>query len=235
MNRSISDMIARGVIVSCQLDSSEPLHWPSHCALFAQSAMLGGAVGIRAEGVNNIKEIRATVRLPLIGCIRDSYDDGLPLVTPNMNAIDELFRLGVDVIAIDATSRLRPGTITDGTRLVADTRKRYPAHLILADISTFEEGIKALDVGADALSTVLFGRTPDTLDNPPSVKDHLDLIYKLSTTVSQPAFAEGFVWSIEDATYALEAGAYGVIVGGAITRPRVLTQLFVDAVEGIQI
>ena len=235
MSRSITDLISRGVVVSCQLDSSEPLHWPSHCAMFAQSAMLGGAVGIRAEGVNNIKEIRATVRLPLIGCIRGTYDDDLPLVTPNMHTVDELFRLGVDIIAVDATSRRRPGTLIDGTRLVADIRKKYPTHLILADVSSFEEGIKALDVGADAVSTVLHGRTPETLDNPPSVEDHLNLIYKLATTVSQPIFAEGFIWNTDDAKSAYEAGAYSVIVGGAITRPRVLTQLFVDVVESAKV
>ncbi len=233
MSRRIEETIRRGVVVSCQLDPSEPLHWPSHCALFAQSAMLGGAVGIRAEGLDNIKEIRATVRLPIIGCIRGNYDDDLPLVTPDMAAVDNLYRVGVDVIAIDATSRLRPGTLIDGTRFLSDMRKRYPAHHLLADISTVEEGIKALDAGADALSTVLFGRTPETMDQAASPEDHLDLLYKLTSAVTQPVFAEGFIWNTSDAAAAMEAGAYGVIVGGAITRPRVLTQLFAGTVESV--
>ncbi|MCB0713935.1 MAG: putative N-acetylmannosamine-6-phosphate 2-epimerase [Ignavibacteriae bacterium] len=233
MSRTIEGMIHRGVVVSCQLDPNEPLHWPSHCALFAQSAMLGGAVGIRAEGLDNIKEIRATVRLPIIGCIRGNYDDDLPLVTPDMAAVDNLYRVGVDVIAIDATSRQRPGTIIDGTRFLGDMRKRYPAHLLLADISSVEEGIKAVEAGADALSTVLFGRTPETMELAASPEDHLELLHKLASAINQPVFAEGFIWNTADAEAALNAGAYGVIVGGAITRPRVLTQIFAETVESV--
>ena len=231
MSRVIEHHIPRGVIVSCQLDPNEPLHWPAHCALFAQSAMLGGAVGIRAEGVNNIKEVRATVRLPLIGCIRGSYENDLPLVTPDMNAVDELFRLGVDVIAIDGSKRQRPGTLINGIQFIESVRKRYPTQAIMADISSLEEGIEALDAGADALSTVLFGRTPNTIELATSLEDHLELLQRLTRTISKPVFAEGFIWSTDDATAALDAGAYGAIVGGAITRPRVLTRLYVDAVD----
>jgi len=229
--RKFEMIIPRGIVVSCQLDANEPLNTPQHCALFAQAAAMGGAVAIRAEGIGNIQEIQATVRLPGIGCDRNRYDDGSVLVTPDMSTVDSLVRLGIKVLAVDATSRLRPGTIIDGTRFVAEIRRRHPYLHILADISTFEEGVKALDVGADAVSTVLFGRTPETFDQAGDIDAHLDLIYRLAVTVSQPVFAEGFIWSVEDATRAMESGAYGVIVGGAITRPRVLTQLFVDAVE----
>lgn len=229
--RKFEQTIPRGVVVSCQLDSSEPLHTPQHCALFAQAAAMGGAVAIRAEGIESIQEIRATIRQPIIGCERGRYQDGSMLVTPDMPAVESLVRVGVNVLAVDGTSRLRPGTSFDGTRFIAEIRRRYPFLLLLADVSSFDEGVRAVDVGADAVSTVLFGRTPETFDRAGDVAAHLDMTYRLATTISQPVFAEGFVWSLEDATRAMESGAYGVIVGGAITRPRVLTQLFVDAVE----
>jgi N-acylglucosamine-6-phosphate 2-epimerase len=232
--RQFEELIPRGVIVSCQLDPTEPLHTPQHCALFAQAAESGGASAVRAEGVQNIQEIRATTRIPLIGCIRDSYSDGWMLVTPDMNAVDRLVRVGVDVIALDATLRSRAGGL-DGPRFLAEVRKRYPDLPILADISTFEEGVRAADVGASALSTVLCGRTKETYEQSLVAAPNLDLIYRLATTVGTPVLAEGFIWSTNDASEAVEAGAYGVIVGGAITRPRVLTQLFVSAVEACRV
>jgi N-acylglucosamine-6-phosphate 2-epimerase len=227
---AFKDQIGRGIIVSCQLDETEPLHSPQHCALFAQAAEAGGAVAVRGEGIQNIQEIRATTRIPLIGCTRAAYDDGWMLVTPDMPAVDQLVRLGVDVIALDATTRVRPNGL-DGTRFVADVRKRHPEQLILADISTFEEGVRAADVGASAVSTVLCGRTKETYEHSLSVSPNLDLVYRLATTIGIPVLAEGFIWSPADAAQAMESGAYAVVVGGAITRPRVITQLFVNAVD----
>ena len=227
---AFKDQIGRGIIVSCQLDETEPLHSPQHCALFAQAAEAGGAVAVRGEGIQNIQEIRATTRIPLIGCTRAAYDDGWMLVTPDMPAVDQLVRLGVDVIALDATTRVRPNGL-DGTRFVADVRKRHPEQLILADISTFEEGVRAADVGASAVSTVLCGRTKETYEHSLSVSPNLDLVYRLATTIGIPVLAEGFIWSPADAAQSMESGAYAVVVGGAITRPRVITQLFVSDVD----
>lgn len=232
--KQFEDLIPRGIIVSCQLEPTEPLHTPQHCALFAQAAEAGGASGVRAEGVQNIQEIRATTRIPLIGCIRDSYADGWMLVTPDMAAVEKLVRVGVDVVAMDATLRTRPNGL-DGARFLADVRKRYPDLVILADISTFEEGVRAADVGASALSTVLCGRTKETYEQSLAASPNVDMIYRLATTLRTPVLAEGFIWNTAEAATAIESGAYGVVVGGAITRPRVLTQLFVNAVESCRV
>lgn len=232
--RKFKEIIPRGVVVSCQLDPGEPLHTPQHCALFAQAAESGGAAAVRAEGMKNIQEIRATTRLPLIGCTRGNYADGWMLVTSDMAAVDQLVRVGCDVVALDATLRIRPGGL-DGARFLADVRKRHPDLAILADISTFEEGVRAADVGASALSTVLCGRTKETYEQSLTASPSVDLIYRLATTVGVPVLAEGFIWNTSDASEAVEAGAYGVIVGGAITRPRVITQLFVNAVESCRV
>lgn len=230
MAKKFEERIPRGVIVSCQLDPTEPLHTPQHCALFAQAAEAGGAVAIRGEGIQNLQEIRATVRLPLIGCTRGEYPDQWVLVTPDMQAVDRLVRVGCEVVALDATLRMRPNGF-DGPRFLAEVRRRYPELHILADVSTFEEGVRAADVGANAVSTVLCGRTKETYEHALAATPNLDLVYRLATTVAVPVFAEGFIWNVADATAAMEAGAYGVIVGGAVTRPRVITHLFVNAVD----
>ena len=232
MNRTITSLTRRGLVVSCQLDRTEPLHTPQHCALFAQAANMGGAAGIRADGLDNIKEIRATVRLPVIGCIRTSYHDDVPLSTPTLEEAEALARVGATIVAIDGTSRQRPVSLFTGTDTIRTVRERHPEMVILADISTREEGIEAVRAGADALSTVLFGRTPETFEAAAPIGSHIDLIRDLVSDVEVPVFAEGFIWSPEEAAEAMEAGAYGAIVGGAITRPRILTKLYSTAIEG---
>ncbi len=221
----------RGVIVSVQLDNNEPLHSPQHCALFAQAAAAGGAKGVRAEGVINIQEVRATTSLPLIGCIRSDYGDGWVLVTPDLDAVEQLFRLGVDAMAMDATSRPRPNGGRTGLEFLADVRERYPDLLIVADVSTFDEGLQASDLGAAAVSTSLCGRTKETYEHALTASPNLDLVSSLATRLQVPVLAEGFIWTVDDARAAMDAGAYAVVVGGAITRPRVITQIFVNSVE----
>lgn len=228
--KEFNRLIRPGVVVSVQLEESEPMHTAQHCALFAQAAAAGGATAIRGEGIRNLQEIRATTSLPLIGCVRGEYDDGWVLVTPTMEDVDRLVRLGVDVVALDATLRVRPDG-SDGISFLTEVRKRHPSLVILADVSGYEEGVRAVEVGASALSTVLYGRTEETFEQAPGPAEQLDLVGRLAAGCGVPVFAEGFIWSTEDASAAISAGAYGVIVGAAITRPRVITQLFVAAVE----
>ena len=232
MMKGFESIIRRGLVVSCQLEQSEPMHSPQHCALFAEAASLGGAVAVRAAGLDEIKEIRASVRIQIIGCIRSTFPDGSPLVTPTLDDVEALARLGVDVIALDATTRTRPGTSFDGPGFVEEVRRRYPSCYLLADVSSYEEGISAAAAGADAISTVQFGRTPQTFELAENIDAPFNLLHRLVNGLTVPIFAEGFIWSTSDAETAMSAGAYGVIVGGAITRPRVLTQLFSQAVGG---
>jgi len=230
--KRFEDRVRRGVVVSVQLDESEPLHTPQHCALFAQAAAAGGASGVRAQGIANIQEVRATTTIPLIGCIRTDYGDGWMLVTPDLDAVDQLVRLGVDAIALDATARMRPVNGRTGSDFLGDVNARYPDVPIVADISTFEEGRMAADKGAAAVSTSLCGRTKETYEHALSALPNLDLVTRLAGSLSIPVLAEGFIWTVDDARAAMDAGAYAVVVGGAITRPRVLTQIFVSAVAG---
>ena len=231
MSRSITTLLRRGLVVSCQLDRSEPLYSPQHCALFAQAASMGGAVGIRADGLEDIKEIRATVRLPVIGCIRTSYHDDIPLSTPTVAEAEALMRVGATVVAIDGTFRQRPGQLINGTETIESVRRKHPQMLIMADVSNYDEGIAAVDAGADAISTVLFGRTPETFEEAATLGGDIDLVRKLSESLRVPVFAEGFIWSPSEGVEAIDAGAYGAIVGGAITRPRIVTRLFSDAID----
>ncbi|MBO1913932.1 N-acetylmannosamine-6-phosphate 2-epimerase, partial [Microvirga sp. 3-52] len=96
------------LIVSCQALPEEPLHSPFIMGKMAFSAMMGGAAGIRANSVEDIREIKKTVDLPIIGIIKEVYEGSDVFITPTMTEIDLLCEEGVDIIALDATKRVRP-------------------------------------------------------------------------------------------------------------------------------
>lgn len=52
-----------------------------------------------------------------------------------------MVRTGVDIIAVDATKRMRPGNITF-EEFFKNIRSKYPNQLFMADTSCFEEGKK---------------------------------------------------------------------------------------------
>ena len=76
------------LIVSCQALEDEPLHSSFIMGRMALAAKQGGAKGIRANTVEDIKEIRKNVDLPIIGIIKRDYEDSDVYITPTMREID---------------------------------------------------------------------------------------------------------------------------------------------------
>jgi len=220
----------KGLIVSCQAEGDDPFNSPEYIAAFALAAEMGGAVGIRSEGIEKIKAVKSRINLPIIGIIKGQYHDGWTLITPDFKDVENLINIGCDIIAIDATERERPNGL-NGFEFLEEVKRRYSVP-IMADISTFKEGIRAAELQADLIATTLAGYTPYT-----SIKDSLnpdfDLIYELSSSIEIPIIAEGRIWTPSDAIKAIESGAYAVVVGTAITRPRIITLMFVEALKSI--
>lgn len=217
--------IKGGLIVSCQALEDEPLHSPYIMSRMAYAAMLGGAVGIRANSIEDIKQIKETVGLPIIGLIKQVYEDSDLHITPTLKEIDQLVSIGTDIIATDATNRLRPGGITLEA-FFKEVRQRYPDQLFMADCSTTEEGIRAAKLGFDIIGTTMSGYTPYTAN---VMLPNYHMMKELSEQAKVPVIAEGGIWAPEEMKKAIQQGVYSVVVGTAITRPREITQRYVNA------
>ena len=226
---SILQGIKAGLIVSCQALTDEPLHGSEFMARMAIAAKEGGAVAIRANGYSDIKAIKEAVNLPVIGIVKRIYADSDVYITPTMKEVEEVIQAGAEIVAIDATKRKRPDGV-ELASLIRAIREKYPQALIMADVSTLEEGVQACDYGVDLVGTTLSGYTSysPSLSGP-----DLELIKGLVAGVRIPVIAEGRVSSPEEASLCLEKGAWSVVVGTAITRPQEITKNFVKRMQAV--
>lgn len=219
--------IQNGLIVSCQALEDEPLFGSQYMAAMAAAAERGGAVAIRANTPEDIAAIKQSSHLPVIGLYKSVYSGYDVYITPTMKEVREVAEAGADVVAIDATKQIRP----DGNTLalfVDNIRKQYPDLYIMADISTFEEGVEAMELGVDLVSTTLSGYTSYSLQ---SEKPDIELVSRLSSLNLTPIVAEGRIWTVEECQACMKAGAYAVVMGTAITRPQEITKRYVKAVR----
>lgn len=226
-NQAILDQVKGGLIVSCQALKEEPLYSSYIMSRMAYAAMLGGAVGIRANTVVDITEIKKTVDLPVIGIIKEVYGDCSVYITPTMKEIDALAECGVSIIATDATKRPRP----DGKTLdefFGEVRKKYPDQLFMADCSCYEEGMHAAEIGFDLVGTTMNGYTEYTKE---AELPNIELMGRLARECGKPVIAEGGIWLPDQLKAALDAGVWSAVIGGAITRPMEITKRFTAAIK----
>lgn len=221
--------LPEGLIVSCQALEDEPLHSSFIMGRMALAACQGGAKGIRANSCEDIKEISRVVDVPIIGIIKKDYDDSEVYITPTMKEIDDLVASNVDVIALDATSSLRPGGITLET-FYNQIRQRHKGILLMADCSTVDEAIFASKLGFDYIGTTLVGYTKQS-KNLKIEEDDFDIIKKIVSSVETKVIAEGNIDTPTKAKRVLELGCHSVVVGSIITRPQVITERFTEEIN----
>lgn len=217
------------LIVSCQALPEEPLHSSFIMSKMALAAKRGGAKGIRANSKEDIQAIRKEVDLPIVGIVKRDYEDSSVFITATKKEIDELIESECDMIAMDATTRKRPGNETL-EKLVTYAREKNKDVQLMADIATLEDAIQAEQLGFDCISTTLHGYTEET-EGKKLFHNDFEFLKLVLENVNIPVIAEGNVHTPDMYKRCMELGAYSSVVGGAITRPMDITKRFVSMVK----
>lgn len=225
----MKEIVKGQLIVSCQALEEEPLHSSFIMSRMALAAKEGGAKGIRANSVADIQAIKEIVSLPIIGIIKQSYEDSEIYITATMKEVDALVFAGVDVIAVDATERLRPGGMSLDI-FFESIKKKYPKQQWMADCSTVEEALHADRLGFDYIGTTLVGYTKQSQELRIETND-FEIIKEILKHVNHPVIAEGNIDTPEKTKRVLDLGCHSVVVGSIITRPQLITKRFVDKIK----
>lgn len=214
----------RGLVVSCQVPEGTPIDRPEFISAQAETVILAGAVGIRVQGIANVKAVANAVSVPIIGLIKRSTNETPIHITPEIDDVLQLEQAGANIVALDATGRLRRDGVTF-PQFMEELRKKTDIP-ILADVDTVEAAVAAERLGCEAVATTLSGYT----DAPAPELPNIDLIAQISQRVKVPVIAEGGFSRPEHVINAFNAGAWAVCIGTAITNPYLMTKSFVKVI-----
>lgn len=222
------DRVALGghLIVSVQAPQGSPLRDPSVIAAMAEASLANGAIGVRLESPEHIGAVRR--RCPealIVGLWKRVHADSSVYITPGWEELRAVWAAGADIVAIDATSRVRPGG-EDLAGLIGRAQLDLGAPL-MADVDSVDNGLQAASLGCRWVGTTLFGYTEATAElRPPA----WDLLPKLRSRLPEDTslICEGGIASTDQAARALAAGADAVVVGTAITGVDLQVTSYVD-------
>lgn len=227
--QEILDAIKGKMIISCQAVEGEPLYVKEKSIMYlmARAAKMAGTPAIRTSSVRDVIAIKEETGLPVIGLIKIQYEGFDSYITPTMKEVDELVEAKSDVIALDCTQRQRGDGISVD-EFVKEVRAKYPDIPLMADISTYEEGMNAAKLGVDIVGTTMSGYTPYSpkVDGP-----DYELMRRLAKDCPVPVIGEGKIHTPAQAVEALDTGVWAIVVGGAITRPLEIAQRFMKEIE----
>lgn len=210
------------LFVSCQSVPDGPFDSPVFVRAYALAAAQSGAQGLRLEGVENVRTVRASCDLPIIGIVKRDLDDSPVRITPFVHDVQALAQAGATVIAVDATDRQRPVSSADLLAAI-----HAAGCLAMADISTLDEARAALAAGFDVIGTTMSGYTGGPVPEGPD----LALVQQVAA-LGAPTLAEGRLNSPQAAAQAVRCGAQAVVVGSAISRPEYITAWYRSAIAG---
>lgn len=223
MNQIIQSLKG-GLIVSVQAYVGEPMRHSETMAQIALAAEQGGAVGIRCQGLSDISAIKGQVEIPVLGIWKEGHEG--VFITPTLRHARACSMAGADIVALDATRRPRPDGLTYGETVAA---LHDEGILVMADCGSIEDARQAAAAGTDILSTTLAGYTGD---RPKTAGPDFELLAQMTAEFPKfPVLCEGRVHTPQQARQVMEAGAWAVVVGTAITHPTSITSWFNAAIK----
>lgn len=213
------------IIVSVQAMPNEPLYQEECMKAMMKSVINGGAKTLRVAGSRDVRNAKS-MGVTVIGLTKpDKLPDNwkeIVYITPTLKEVRELIEAGADIIAFDGTSRPRPNNCTLKEII---TEIHNSGKLAMADISTLDEALNCINLGADIVSTTLSGYTIESLSD--SDEPDYELLKNIVRATKTPVILEGRIWEPYQVKKAFEAGAYAVVIGSAITRPQLITKRFI--------
>ena len=198
---------------------------PRTTAQVAVSTVIGGAAAVRVQGLADIQFTRAALEVPVFGLWKDGHED--VFITPTLRHALAVANAGAHVVAVDGTRRRRPDGLSLGETVSGIHAESHA--LVMADCGSFDDALASVEAGADRIGTTLSGYTGE---RPKSDGPDLELLEALSAAdLGIPLIAEGRIHTPLQARQAMEAGAFAVVVGTAITHPATITSWFTEALK----
>lgn len=224
----VIEQLKSSLIISCQAPSDSPLHDADIIAKIALACVNQGAKGLRIDSPSHIQAVKKIMPdIPVIGLWKQMGLGSDVYITPRLEDAVAVSKAGAEIIAIDATARKRPNNenIPDIITYIHEKLGK----LVMADIDTLENAIRASEAGADIIGTTLYGYTEATKQFTPP---NFDLVRQLLQYIDKPIICEGGIQTPQEAKQALELGCFSVVVGTAITGIDLLAQKFVNYIDG---
>lgn len=107
----LKEILKNALIVSCQHVPGGAMDDSQYVVGFGLAALSAGAAGLRIESARYVAAVRAATDAPIIGLIKRDLDDSPVRITPFLHDVKALADAGADIIAFDATDRVRPVTL----------------------------------------------------------------------------------------------------------------------------
>ena len=209
------DHLRGGLIVSVQAPEGSPMRHPDVITAMAEASLRNGALGVRLESPEHIGAVRE--RCPdalIVGLWKRCSPDSSVYITPRWSDLKAVWAAGADVIALDATGRSRPGE--DQLEALISRARSDLGAVLMADVDSVVNGLRAAALGCAWVGTTLFGYTEETAQcSPPAMGLISPLRQQLPA--STVLICEGGIDSPASATQSIAAGADAVVVGTAIT------------------
>ena len=148
-------------------------------------------------------------------------------ITVTMQEVDELVACGVDILAVQGTGALRPNGQTSA-EFIRAIKEKYPDQLVMADCDNIENALAC----AGPVRTLSARRCAATRPRRRASTMWTSALSPSWRGSARPkVIAEGHIHTPEQAVQALYAGAFALVVGGAITRPAEITARYTAAIN----